>query len=299
LRLQPGGGIIDKATWTGLEHSKSLCGIESLMKLAPGKYFGDQIAQRQAAGVCITLCRYGSNSKLPKHAHENPGFFFLLSGDHREASAAGDRIQPESSLLFHWRDSQHETEIGPRGMVGLNIAFNQSWLEKAQMPALTHRDGWILGKPLAKMGALRILGGINGTDVGDEIIQLLDLLDTCQRRQDSRPPKWLVAVRERLESDYMTHLSFAQIADEIAVHPVYLARAFRTHYGCTATQYLHHIRMIRAIALVTSGMTLGEAAAECGFFDQAHLARITRAKLGVCPSALNWFKTSKAGTGHS
>ncbi len=263
------------------------------MRLPPGKYFGHQTVQRKTKGLCLTLCQYEANGKLPKHSHEHPGFFFLVAGDHFEEANCRSGVQPESSLLFHSHHSAHETEVGKKGMTGLNIAFNQTWLDEIESPKLRRRDGWLLERPLAKKRALQLLAGLEKSrdeSLENFGIELLEMLDVCQGSQESEPPTWLRHVRDRIDADYMLPLSLTSLAIEASVHPVYLARAFRGRYGCTVTDYLHQTRILHALERVFTGMSLGEAAAECGFCDQSYLARIVRAKLGVSPSDLNWFR---------
>jgi AraC family transcriptional regulator len=267
------------------------------MRLKPGEYFGDQLVQRKTQGLCLTLCRYPGNRKLPRHSHVNPGFFFLLSGDHLETDERRAKMQPETSMIYHTGGAAHENDIGPKGMVGLNISFDPNWLHGSEMASLNQRSGWVLEKPLAKTHALRLLAGLSGAalaDLDNTGVELLEMMGACQGSQDRMPPQWLRTARDIIDARYAGQLSLANVAHEVSVHPVYLARAFRKRYRCTFTSYLHHVRLLHAVALATEGMSLGQAAAECGFCDQGHLARVVRAKLGVTPSSLNWFKSSKS-----
>jgi AraC family transcriptional regulator len=60
----------------------------------------------------------------------------------------------------------------------------------------------------------------------------------------------------------------AELAHQADVHPVYLARAFRRHYGCSPGTYLRRCRMDRAIDLLgDTGLSVAEVAANCGFVD--------------------------------
>ncbi len=199
-------------------------------------------------------------------------------------------------MIYHAAGTTHENDIGPAGMVGLNISFDPTWLDRSELPHLKHRSGWVLEKPLAKANALQMLAGLSGAgpvDLENASAELLELMDACQGAADPKPPLWLIRARERIEADFAEPLSLTCVAHEVGVHPVYLARSFRLHYRRSFTNYLHEVRVLKAIALASAGMTLGEAAAACGFCDQAYLSRIVRTRLGVSPSALNWFRSSK------
>ena len=271
--------------------------VSQTVTLEPGHYLVDSVAQRMSTSVCLTLCRYEANLRFPRHAHRNPGFFYLLAGDHLERNQRGEGIQRTCSLMYHESESPHETETGPKGMVGLNIAFDREWLECMDVATIPEHDGWVLEKPLAKRLALSILIQLSLGDqqkIESSGLELLALMAACRGSQEHRPPRWLRGVRTRIEGDFSQPLSLTDLAREVAVHPVYLARAFRKAYGCTVTDYLQQVRIFEAVSRISSGMTIGEAAAECGFCDQAYLARVAKAKFGSHLSALNWFRLSKS-----
>lgn len=274
------------ATWYGL-----------LVKLAPGHYFGDSLTQRWTTGVCLTLCQYEANTRLPMHTHSNPGFFLLISGDHLEINPRRERLQPTSSMIYHEEDCPHENVIGPRGMVGLNISLDRNWLKGLEINSGRERDGWSLEKPVAKRTALSVLAQLALGDhqyIENAGLELLELMFGCQGALDPRPPKWLKDVRSRIEHGFQGELLLTQMAREVGVHPVYLARAFRKSYSCTFTEYVNQVRLFEALSRIYQGMTIGDAAAECGFCDQAYLARVAKSRLGVSPSRINWFRSSKA-----
>jgi len=164
------------------------------MRLNAGQYFGDRVVQRKTDGLCLTLCRYAPNQKLPRHVHENPGFFFLLSGDHLETDDRRSKLQTESSMIYHAQESPHENVIGPRGMMGLNISFDRHWLAANGLEDLRHRSGWSLEKPKSKGDALHLLAGLAqraGVELETIAVELLEMMDTCQNAHDRLPPKWL------------------------------------------------------------------------------------------------------------
>ena len=76
------------------------------------------------------------------------------------------------------------------------------------------------------------------------------------------------------------------IAAAVGVHPVYLARAFRQHYGCGPAAYARQLRLERAAALVrTTARPLADIAAACGFVDQSHLTRAFATTFATSPAA--------------
>jgi AraC-like DNA-binding protein len=59
--------------------------------------------------------------------------------------------------------------------------------------------------------------------------------------------------------------------------------AFRRHVGVPPLRYAIHVRLARARALLASGRSCNDVAAELGFFDQSHLNRWFHRTYGVAP----------------
>jgi AraC family transcriptional regulator len=68
------------------------------------------------------------------------------------------------------------------------------------------------------------------------------------------------------------------------VHPVYLARAFRRHYGTSIGGFMLQCRIRLAMRrLATSADSISQIALECAFADQAHFTRLFRREAGMPP----------------
>ena len=79
--------------------------------------------------------------------------------------------------------------------------------------------------------------------------------------------------------------ALCKLAQELGLHPVYLARAFRSHFRCSPGDFArqHHRLQHAANLLAHSRLSLSEVAQDCGFFDQPHLSRSFRARFGMTP----------------
>jgi len=79
-------------------------------------------------------------------------------------------------------------------------------------------------------------------------------------------------------------MSIEQIARQLGVHPVWLARAYRRVVGEGMQDTMRRKRVERALMLLRdSDWPPAQIAAEVGFCDQSHMIRCFHAVLGRTP----------------
>jgi AraC-like DNA-binding protein len=238
--------------------------------------------------VLLTLATYESNRRFKVHTHEHPGFFLLLSGQHRELKNTASLDQDVRSVIFHDPNEPHATETGPNGMVGLNISFESEWLRSMDTKPTSLMDSAVGNTKALAIEAIQLFSVAFqelGSDADVDTIGL-DLLGLLTSSTEKRPPKWLMRARAQIESDFMNPISLSTLAAEVSVHPNYLARVFRQFFGCSVYGYLHQVRLLEAMKVVDEGGSLGDAALRSGFSDQAHLSRLCRRQFRVAPGSL-------------
>jgi AraC-like DNA-binding protein len=95
----------------------------------------------------------------------------------------------------------------------------------------------------------------------------------------------VVGAREALVENPRTGVT--ELARRLAVSPHHLSRIFRAETGETISRYRNRLRVRLALERLAPGEpSLARVAAELGFADQAHLARVVRRELGAAPSSL-------------
>lgn len=80
--------------------------------------------------------------------------------------------------------------------------------------------------------------------------------------------------------------SSAQMAQELSMSSRSFQRLWNDVVGLQPRRYVQLMRFHRALEMIEAGVALKEVAAECGFSDQAHMARQIRSIADVPPSAL-------------
>ncbi len=92
----------------------------------------------------------------------------------------------------------------------------------------------------------------------------------------------IAAIRERIDLPWRV----AQMAQMAGVSSPSLERLARRTLGLPPQQLLQRLRLEHAVALITqTSMSMGDIAAECGFYDQSSFTRQFRKVLGLTPGA--------------
>jgi AraC family transcriptional regulator len=114
------------------------------------------------------------------------------------------------------------------------------------------------------------------------------------------PPEWALRAHEAImESSSSASLRIGDVAAEIGIHPVHLARVFRKAWGCSPGELLRWRRTERAAELLCrTASTAADIAQEVGFADQSHLTHAFRTRFGLTPGAyrrvFRGYKTERA-----
>ncbi|THA83432.1 AraC family ligand binding domain-containing protein [Streptomyces sp. A0592] len=96
-----------------------------------------------------------------------------------------------------------------------------------------------------------------------------------------------VRLRELLDARVVEGITLEEASARLGhphPHPTHLIRSFRTAYGLPPHAYLTGRRVALARGLLLAGAGPAEAAAESGFYDQAHLARHFARHVGTSPA---------------
>jgi AraC-like DNA-binding protein len=88
-----------------------------------------------------------------------------------------------------------------------------------------------------------------------------------------------------LDSRFDEALTVAAIAEHAGVHPVTLARGFRSVYQQTVSEYVNRLRIRQACELILRDEPIATVSAECGFIDQSYFTKVFRNITGTTPAA--------------
>ncbi|WP_230530996.1 helix-turn-helix transcriptional regulator [Microvirga roseola] len=97
--------------------------------------------------------------------------------------------------------------------------------------------------------------------------------------------KSILRARDCLDAHLGEEADLADLAKLAGLSRSHFIRAFAKETGLTPHAYLLDRRFRAATRLLQKGEAPGDVAAACGFFDQSHLNRVFKARMGVTPGA--------------
>jgi AraC-like DNA-binding protein len=142
-----------------------------------------------------------------------------------------------------------------------------------------------------------LLGSIAAADAGEleeAVVALTDavLARAAPKRVAAGRPATALA-RRRVVAEAREQLlanpaaSVIELARATCVSPHHFSRVFKAETGETVSRYRNRLRVRLALERISEGeLCLARVAADLGFADQAHLARVVRNESGTSPSSL-------------
>lgn len=241
----------------------------------------------------VTDALFPPELRLPSHYHERTCLAVVLEGSLDKAFPRADYYSPASTAItmppherhrdFFMRAGAHMLVLEPDPAAGEMIRPCMSALDR-----VSHmRSGAMVAL------AWRISEEVRHPDAVSHIAVeglALEMLAAASRQaglapSEKRPPPWLNVVEELVRAGFMEPLMITEVAAHVGVHPVHLARVFRSHFGESFGQYLRRLRLDwAATQLSRPDVTLCDLAAKAGFSDQSHFTRVFKKHTGLTPA---------------
>src|SRR5262249_24917625 len=169
------------------------------------------LRRRHFSDLTLALTTYPPGQVYPWHVHELPTLFIPLAGRHRDETRRSSFDQPPLSTVFHPTTGPHTTAIGPGGLIGLNLALPDAWLDhrcplRRRDPLAEYR---LVDSPWARLSGLRMTAAACEPDEAAEadaetaVLELLSDLVLCAT-PSARVPRWLPRAEEFLRANSHT-----------------------------------------------------------------------------------------------
>lgn len=262
------------------------------MKLKSGCLLGRAVRTRAVAGLYLTEAIYSGQENLPRHAYERPFLYFVLQGSYCERYGERTIMAEPRSVVYQPADTPHSDTFHGTEVRCFHVEFTPAWDARLAETAtsLNEPGFWRGGEPawLADRLWRESRSDEKLSDLAVEGIALEWLAAVARAQRNAAPlakPRGVDKVRDFLQSNFATSLSYDQIGREFGVPPAQLARAFRRRYGCGIGEYVRRCRVDHARRQLTeTEAPLAQIALGSGFYDQAHFTRTFRRFTGMTPA---------------
>lgn len=260
-------------------------------QLQAGHYFG-QVGQRwEGGGIILTTSGYTQHTALPLHYHENAYFCLVSDGHYQESTAAQTLSCTTTDVIYHPAGITHSNIFPHAGAVCFNVEVTADWLQKLEhtfrLPEhITRLKGNAMAAVLHKLRKeCAQPDAVSGLMVEGLVMEAMALYSRETAVVAPPAPLWLKQVRDCLHAGYLQELSLQTLADAAGVSPFHLVRTFKKVYGLSTGDYVNHLRIAHAVALLQAGeLSLAHIALECGFADQSHFGKIFKRVKGYTPA---------------
>jgi AraC family transcriptional regulator len=270
------------------------------VRLQFGRFFGKAAAEREVRGFRLAqFVPTLPNSQVATHRHDEAHFVFVLRGRYETsaepapdaADASAPRIVYSPPGTSHRDCFAEETDLSRAAFATLSIAAAAlaEIEDETRLPEMgvCVSEGAVplVRQLLAEMGGQDELSGCVAEGL---CLELLHRTGMPRDASVGAAPAWLRRARELLRDTCLETAprSVREIAAVLGVHPVHLARRFRSAFGLSPGEYARRCRLDRARRMMQrSAAPLAEIAFSAGFADQSHFSHAFRRAYGVSPAA--------------
>ena len=241
-------------------------------------------------GMSVFDGAFPAGLSLPSHYHDGASVFVIIGGSLVETFRARSCECASSTVLAKPAGERHRDRMGPLGARAVAVTPMGERAEQfgSYLPdGVTHFGDHRVGA-LARRIAGELRGGDDLAPMAVEGLALELLSEVARRvsrvREHGAEPAWLTLVDEYLHDRFRERFRVADVAAAAGVHPVHLARVFRTHRRLTMGVYVRRLRLEWAADRLSDGApTLSEIALQSGFSDQSHFTRAFKLHTGYTP----------------
>lgn len=272
-------------------------GSGQVPQLPFGRFFGRTTVEREVGG--FRLAQFTptlANREVAAHRHDEAHFVFVLRGRY-ETSAA---LPPDGSpprIVYSPPGTSHRdcfvagTDLATAAFATLSIASAK--IVEVETETKLPVKGVCAGEsavPLVRrlLSEARCVDALSAWVSEELCLELLQRTGVARDAASAGAPAWLSRARDLLRDSAFSFgpRSVGEIAGELGVHRVHLARRFRAAFGLSPGEYVRRCRLDRARRMLRgSAAPLAEIAAAAGFADQSHFSNAFRKQFGTSPRA--------------
>ena len=233
---------------------------------------------------------YAAGERNERHAHSYASISFVFAGSLQETVGRTPELAFPFSTAIKPCGVEHIDHYGTTGARLLSVQFPHSLIASLKdWDSSLNTWRWVHGGLQARL-MLRLLKmyrqpSTPNSELEDCVFEMLASLPSHHSQKGgAQIPQWLQLVKEDLDDTFAEGVRVSDLAARAQVHPVYLARQFRHHVGCSITEYRKLLKARAAArALNSPNISFAAVADEFGFADQSHFGRAFKSVTGLTP----------------
>lgn len=253
-------------------------------------FLGTVLRVQNVATTVLSENLYEPATILPPHTHDRAFFSLTLAGGYVERHGRRDVEYDLRTVSFHPPDEQHSVRVGRSRVHCLNVEVAPEWI--ARLEDLTGARPQFIpdgGVELAWLGNRlyqQFRSGVETSPLAVEgiLLQMLAVAGDVQVGRDRLEPRWVRRVEDAIRADFSRRLTVTELAERVALHPVYLSRAWQRYRRCSIGDFTNRVRIEEASRRIASErVSFADLALDLGFADQMHFSRVFRKVMGMTP----------------
>ena len=250
------------------------------------------LSEQEIAGLWGTETCHPPLFKIPRHSHDHASFYIVLEGSLTEFYDRNRRDLAKCSVVFTPPGEIHSNAFHRAGGRCFLVELTPRWTDRLAASGIELNSSLNTGNGELTWLATRLYKEFRYTDKVSALSVeglALEILAAFSRQSENAPeaylPGWLRDARDLLHDRFSETITLNEIAEQVGVHPVHLARAFRQRYCCSLGEYQRRLRVEHASRqLVATKRSLADIALAAGFADQAHFSRVFKKRTGLTPA---------------
>src|SRR5687767_6240414 len=257
--------------------------------LSAGQFYGSVPDKRSVGSSILSEIVHPHAVDVPEHSHELAYFTLVLGGAYTERFGPHVKDHDPMSVLWHRAGISHKDRIGASGARCFTVEIKRERMETLAQYSPVPMDFAETGTSVVWLAARLFREFKNWSPCSSDLIAeglTLEMLGHAARSGiavERQPPKWLTAISDRLNDQFLENVSTCELAHDAGVHPVHLASVFRRFHGQTVGEYVQQLRVAHASRLLIGERPLAEIAYDSGFADQSHFNRLFKRHTGMTP----------------
>ncbi len=249
----------------------------------------DLVQARRVRGFRFTESKH--SDFIPPHTHAEATITVLLAGTFEESYGLSTTACWADSVLYRPAGEVHADRFGRAGAHNFVIEIDAARAQTVADHANILNEVVHLRNPRLMSLVHQMRAELHTSDTATALA--LEGLAMAFIAQSIRVPRmqttssdWLQRAEELLRDRFRDEgIQMRALAEEVGVHPVHFARAFKARYGLTPGQFLRRLRIRWAAEqLRTTPRSLADIALDAGYADQSHFGRAFKRQFGMPPS---------------